>query len=188
MMTPPLRMLFSKPNVANRLSLGGCLSTTLDRASNNLISPTSSIISQSPLLQQQYRYKSLTKTKRRQRDKMAERERRVAAGLPAKPRPPKYIPKDLPVINAMTRLDRDDESVSFDVASAVEMKEKITTQNEQEDTLRFGFDGLVMSDRVRKLLDLQNGSQKEVVSSQKLRGMELFQLREGDTVSIFCVG
>jgi len=114
---------------------------------------------------------------------MAERERRVAAGLPAKPRPPKYIPKDLPVINAMTRLDRDDESVSFDVASAVEMKEKITTQNEQEDTLRFGFDGLVMSDRVRKLLDLQNGSQKEVVSSQKLRGMELFQLREGDTGS-----
>ncbi|KAK1735464.1 ribosomal protein S15 [Skeletonema marinoi] len=183
MMTPPLRMLFSKPNVANRLSLGGCLSTTLDRASNNLISPTSSIISQSPLLQQQYRYKSLTKTKRRQRDKMAERERRVAAGLPAKPRPPKYIPKDLPVINAMTRLDRDDESVSFDVASAVEMKEKITTQNEQEDTLRFGFDGLVMSDRVRKLLDLQNGSQKEVVSSQKRRGMELFQLREGDTGS-----
>eukprot|EP00985_Skeletonema_marinoi_P012946 scaffold6346_cov116-Skeletonema_marinoi.AAC.2 len=114
---------------------------------------------------------------------MAERERRVAAGLPAKPRPPKYIPKDLPVINAMTRLDRDDESVSFDVASAVEMKEKITTQNEQEDTLRFGFDGLVMSDRVRKLLDLQNGSQKEVVSSQKRRGMELFQLREGDTGS-----
>lgn len=115
---------------------------------------------------------------------MKERERRVAAGLPAKPKPPKYIPKDLPVINAMTRQDRDAESVSFDVASAAEMKEKINTQNEQEDTLRFGFDGLVMSDRVRKLLDLKNGSQKEVVSSQKRRGMELFQLREGDTVSI----
>ena len=116
---------------------------------------------------------------------MRERERRVAAGLPAKPKSPKYIPKDLPVINAMTRQDRDAESVSFDVASAVEMKEKITKQNEQEDTLRFGFDGLVMSDRVRKLLDLKNGSQKEVVSSQKRRGMELFQLREGDTVSIY---
>ncbi len=116
---------------------------------------------------------------------MKERERRVAAGLPAKPKPPKYIPKGLPVVNAMTRQDRDAESVSFDVASAAEMKEKINTQNEQEDTLRFGFDGLVMSDRVRKLLDLKNGSQKEVVSSQKRRGMELFQLREGDTVSIY---
>ncbi len=115
---------------------------------------------------------------------MKERERRVAAGLPAKPKPPKYIPKDMPVINAMTRQDRDAESVSFDVSSAAEMKEKINTQNEQEDTLRFGFDGLVMSDRVRKLLDLKNGSQKEVVSSQKRRGMELFQLREGDTVSL----
>jgi len=114
---------------------------------------------------------------------MAERERRVAAGLPAKPKPPKYIPKDTPVINAMTRLERDEESVSFDVASAVEMKEKITSQSEQEDTLRFGFDGLAMSDRVRKLFDLQNGSQREVVSSQKRRGMELFQLREGDTGS-----
>ncbi len=135
------------------------------------------------MAQQQYRYKSLTKTKRRQREKMAERERRVAAGLPAKPKPPKYIAKDTPVINAMTRQERDEESVSFDVASAVEMKEKITSQSEQEDTLRFGFDGLAMSDRVRKLLDLQNGSQREVVSSQKRRGMELFQLREGDTVS-----
>ena len=165
----------------------GCLSTLVERASNNISSPVLSITSQSPLLQQQYRYKSLTKTKRRQREKMVERERRVAAGLPAKPRPPKYIPKDLPVINALTRQDRDDESVSFDVASAVEMKDKITTQNELEDTLRFGFDGLVISDRVRKLLDLKNGSQREVVTSQKLRGMELFQLREGDTVSSNCI-
>ena len=144
-------------------------------------------MSQSALPQQQCRYKSLTKTKRRQREKMRERERRVAAGLPAKPKPPKYIPKDLPVINAMTRQDRDAESVSFDVASAVEMKEKITNQNDQEDTLRFGFHGLVMSDRVRKLLDLKNGSQKEVVSSQKRRGMELFQMREGDTVSRYII-
>lgn len=83
----------------------------------------------------------------------------------------------------MTRQERDDESISFDAASAAEMKEKIIKQSEQEDALRFGFDGLVMSDRVRRLLDLKNGSQREVVSSQKRRGMELFQLREGDTVS-----
>lgn len=112
-----------------------------------------------------------------------ERERRVAAGLPAKPKPPRYIPKDAPVINAMTREDRDAESVSFDVAAADEMKVKIQKQSEEEDTLRFGFDGLVISDRVRKLFDLKNGNQREVVTSQKRRGMELFQLREGDTGS-----
>jgi hypothetical protein len=51
--------------------------------------------------------------------------------------------------------------------------------------LRFGFTekGLVMSDRVKKLLDLQNGNQKEVIKAQKKRGMELFQVREGDTGS-----
>jgi hypothetical protein len=115
---------------------------------------------------------------------MMERERRVAAGLPAKPKPPRYIPKDAPVINAMTREDRDAESVSFDAAAADEMKVKIQKQSEEEDTLRFGFDGLVISDRVRKLFDLKNGNQREVVTSQKRRGMELFQLREGDTVSV----
>lgn len=40
-----------------------------------------------------------------------------------------------------------------------------------------------MSDRVRKLFDLSNGNQKEVVTAQKQRGMELFQIREGDTGS-----
>ena len=40
-----------------------------------------------------------------------------------------------------------------------------------------------MSDRVRKLFDLKNGSQSEVIQAQKQQGMELFQLREGDTGS-----
>jgi small subunit ribosomal protein S15 len=114
---------------------------------------------------------------------MQEREARVAKGLPAKPRPPKYIPKDKPVINAMTRAERDEESKRFDTMAADEMKEKIAAQSEKQANLRFQFDGLVMSDRVRKLFELNNGSQKEVVTSQKRRGMELFQVREGDTGS-----
>lgn len=114
---------------------------------------------------------------------MIDREQRVARGLPAKPRPPKYIPKDLPVVNAMTRHERDDESKRFDSSAAEEMKDKITDQSKQEENLRFQFDGLVMSDRVRKVFELNNGSQREVVTSQKRRGMELFQLREGDTGS-----
>jgi len=125
----------------------------------------------------------MTKTKRRQREKMLEREKRVAKGLPAKPRPPRYISKNSPVVNAMTRKERDAESRRFDAEAAEEMKVKIATQSEKAENIRFEFDGLFMSDRVRRLFDLKNGSQREVVTSQKRRGMELFQLREGDTGS-----
>jgi hypothetical protein len=115
----------------------------------------------------------MTKTKRRQRDKMFDREKRVARGLPAKPNPPKYIPRDRPVIGAMTREERDDEARRSDAAAAEELKVKIAKQVEAEENLRFQFDGLEMSDRVRKLFALRNGSQREVVWSQKRRGMEV---------------
>ena len=113
---------------------------------------------------------------------MIEREKRVARGLPAKPLPPKFLPKDTPVLNAMTRRERDAESAAFDEYAAEEMKVKIE-EKEKEETVRFRFHGLVMSDRVRRLFDLKNGNQHEVVASQKRRGMEMFQLREGDTGS-----
>jgi small subunit ribosomal protein S15 len=60
------------------------------------------------------------------------------------------------------------------------MKSRIDAQTE---SVRFGFEGVLMSDRVRRLFELSNGSQREVVKSQKHKGMELFQLREGDTGS-----
>lgn len=63
------------------------------------------------------------------------------------------------------------------------MKVKIDKQREETESMRFHFNGLQMSDRVRQLLDLKNGSQSEVIAFQKKRGMELFQLREGDTGS-----
>jgi small subunit ribosomal protein S15 len=66
-------------------------------------------------------------------------------------------------------------------AAAKELHEKLNRH--QEPLLRFHFEGLKMSDRVRKLFDLSNGNQKEVVTAQKQRGMELFQIREGDTGS-----
>jgi small subunit ribosomal protein S15 len=60
------------------------------------------------------------------------------------------------------------------------MKSRIDAQTE---SVRFGFEGVLMPDRVRQLFELSNGSQSEVVKSQKHKGMELFQLREGDIVS-----
>ena len=122
---------------------------------------------------------SMTKTKRRQRDKMAEREKRIARGLPAKPNPPKYIPRSRPVIGALSREERDDEARRSDAAAAEEMKVKIARQVEAEENLRFGFDGLEMSERVRKLFALKNGSQREVVWSQKRRGMEVSEEERG---------
>ena len=59
-----------------------------------------------------------------------------------------------------------------------------SSQNDMTDeVLRFDYTGLPVSDRVRQLLDLTNGSKREVVKAQKKQGMELFQLREGDTGS-----
>ena len=104
---------------------------------------------------------------------MFDREKRVARGLPAKPNPPKYIPRDRPVIGAMTREERDDEARRSDAAAAEELKVKIAKQVEAEENLRFQFDGLEMSDRVRKLFALRNGSQREVLWSQTRRGMEV---------------
>ena len=64
-----------------------------------------------------------------------------------------------------------------------DIKSKISNQQQQQQELRFDYTGLPVSDRVRKLLDLTNGSKREVVKAQKKQGMQLFQLREGDTGS-----
>ena len=146
-----------------------------------LFPPSSSTVGcqQSLLSSQQSRHMSMTKTKRRQRDKMAEREKRIARGLPAKPNPPKFIPKSRPVIGALSREERDEEARRSDAAAAEEMKVKIARQVEADENLRFGFDGLEMSERVRKLFALKNGSQSEVVWSQKRRGMEVSEKNGG---------
>ncbi|KAL7433946.1 hypothetical protein ACHAXH_003718 [Discostella pseudostelligera] len=184
------RGLLSKPHLTGKFASNGLASFWGARAatsSNHHITVQQSslphnIISTHPIQHQQIRNK-WTKTKLRQREKMINREQRIARGLPAKPNPPKYIPKDRPVINALSREERDSESRKFDEAASEELKSKIAKQAESEENLRHQFDGLQMSDRVRRLFDLKNGSQKEVVNSQKRRGMELFQLREGDTGS-----
>ena len=174
------RGLLSKPHLTGKFASNGLASfwgAGVATSSNHHITVQQSslphnIISTHPIQHQQIRNK-WTKTKLRQREKMINREQRIARGLPAKPNPPKYIPKDRPVINALSREERDAESRKFDEAASEELKSKIAKQAESEENLRHQFDGLQMSDRVRRLFDLQNGSQKEVVNSQKRRGMEV---------------
>jgi hypothetical protein len=87
------------------------------------------------------------------------------------------------VINAVSREERDADSKRQDEIAADELKARMEIV--KAPLMRFGFNGedLVMSDRLKKLFDLQNGSQQEVVKAQKERGMEIFQRREADTGS-----
>ena len=123
-------------------------------------------------------------TKRRQyRQLKKQRKAALAAKGIFPPKPHNYIPKDTPVLNAVSREERDAESKRQDEIAAKELQAKM--QIVKAPPMRFGLYGeaLRMSDRVRKLFDLHNGNQKEVVQAQKQRGMEIFQLREADTGS-----
>lgn len=101
------------------------------------------------------------------------------------PHPPSYIDKNEPVVNAKTREERNAEAASANKQASVELRARMDMLAEEkpEGELRFHMHGLKMSDRVRKMFDLANGNQKEVVKAQKKQGMELFQMREGDTGS-----
>lgn len=129
-----------------------------------------------PLFTQTRTVTKAKSTRLRKRKERAEREKRGI--LPNKPQ--MYISKDSPITNAISREDRAKESAEYDKNAAEEMRRRIQSQGE---LLRFKFTGVEMSDRVRKLFDLTNGNQKEIIKAQKQRGMELFQRREGDTGS-----
>lgn len=139
--------------------------------------------STSPLVtnhQQQVRW--VTKKRQHRQIKRQRKEELAAKGI-FPPKPNNYIPKDSPVLNAVSRAERDAESKHQDELAAKELQAKMEIV--KAPLLRFGFmsESLKMSDRVRKLFDLHNGNQSEVVKAQKKRGMELFQMREGDTGS-----
>eukprot|EP00547_Thalassionema_nitzschioides_P013945 CAMPEP_0194234654 /NCGR_PEP_ID=MMETSP0158-20130606/2341_1 /TAXON_ID=33649 /ORGANISM="Thalassionema nitzschioides, Strain L26-B" /LENGTH=216 /DNA_ID=CAMNT_0038967915 /DNA_START=163 /DNA_END=813 /DNA_ORIENTATION=- len=141
----------------------------------------SSTTSQPHQLQQT---RNRTKTKRRKRihEKYKKKQGLAAKGIfPAKP--DKYIPKDTPVINALSREERDKQAEEATLEASRKLKERMSEVQTKPQIMRFHMEGLVMSDRVRKLFDLTNGAQSEVVRAQKERGMELFQMRDGDTGS-----
>jgi len=122
----------------------------------------------------------MTKTKKRRILKNRKKAADALRGV-FPPKPPGYIDKNTPVVNSIPREERLAVAQAEEERAAKELNDKL--ERHQEPLLRFRFDGLQMSDRVRKLFDLSNGNQKEVVAAQKQRGMELFQIREGDTGS-----
>jgi small subunit ribosomal protein S15 len=98
------------------------------------------------------------------------------------PRPNRYIDKETPVRNAKRKEERDAEIERLNEAASLRFKERMQSV-EGLQKLRFNTEGLIMSDRVRKLFDLTNGNQKEVIKAQRQSGMKLFQIRDGDTGS-----
>ena len=123
-----------------------------------------------------------TKTKQRREEKKKKKAANLALGI-LPPKPNMFMPKDTPVINAVSREERDAEARHADMVASKELHQKMAERENDPESLRMNFTGLVMSDRVRKIFDLSNASQMEVVAVQKRKGMELFQLRDGDTGS-----
>ena len=150
-------------------------------ATANLIQNTNTQQPSQPQQQQQVRW--VTK-KRQHRQAKRKRKAELAAKGIYPPKPNGYIPVDTPVINALSRKERDEEAKRQDEIAIQEVRARLDVVNSRR-PLRFGFDegDLVISDRVRKLLDLKNGNKREEAEAQKKSGMELFQLREGDTGS-----
>jgi small subunit ribosomal protein S15 len=127
--------------------------------------------------------RTVTKKRVHRQEKRKRKEELSAKGI-FPPKPPNYVPRDAPVINALSKEERDAESRRQDELAAAELQARMQAQKEQPGLLRFGFtDDLVMSDRTKKLFDLHIGNQEEVVKAQKQQAMEIFQLREGDTGS-----
>lgn len=159
-----------------RTRLGCTAATQLSRVALPGPSQKSTTIV-SRFFEQQQRFR-WTKAKKKRTARFERREQLAREGKEL-PKPPYYFPKDTPVLHASPVEAREAEAEASDKQAALEMQKKVKT----EPLLRFHMTGLQMSDRVRKLFDLQNGSQREVVKAQKQRAMELFQMRPGDTGS-----
>jgi small subunit ribosomal protein S15 len=147
-------------------------------------------------LHQQQRFR-WTKAKKKRFARYDRRQLLEKEGIPLT-KPPYYFPIDTPVVGAVTEQDRVAESAQFDEAASATLAskqaaQKVVLRHHMSDSENAGAPAssltaprtlkLQMSDRVRQLFDLHNGCQKEVVQAQKKRGMELFQMRPGDTGS-----
>lgn len=133
-----------------------------------------------PQRRQQERW-NWTKAKKKRYARYERRSKLAAKGI-ALPNPPYYTPIQ-PVVNAVDRRAQRAAVEARDAAVAAELQERLSQQKGQPSVLRYHMTGLTMSDRVRRLFDLANGSQREVVQAQKRQGMDLFRLRPGDTGS-----
>lgn len=135
---------------------------------------------------QQFRFR-WTKAKKKRFERYHRNQELKAKGkLP--PKPPYFFPKDTPVVTAKSPEDRREEARIADEKAAEDLKRRqaaVQEMTQSQPVLRHHISAarLRVSDRVKQLLDLRNGNQKQVVQAQKQQAMQLFQLRPADTGS-----
>ena len=150
------------------------------RLSITALRSSAALLPEIPEQQQRFRW-TKAKKKRFARHELREVLEQQGKSLPT---PPYFFPKDTPVVNAVSAEERDAERKAADLRASEYLKTRLAEQQaEGKPPMRHHFDGIPMSERVQKLFDLHNGNQMEVVKAQKQRGMELFQMRPGDTGS-----
>lgn len=175
----PFHATYRIPQLANTFTKNAALSLIAEASRG--FPPVSTAMSI-----QNLQIRTVTKKRVHRQEKRKRKEILAAQGKsPSKPH--NYIAKNTPVLNAVSKEQRLADSRRQDERAAEELKKRMQIQQDTTpDLLRFGFtdsNDLVISDRVKKLLNLHNGNQKEVVKAQKQQAMEIFQLREGDTGS-----
>lgn len=121
----------------------------------------------------------MTKTKKLRLLKKASRE------FIPKRLPPNYIPVTEPVLVSPTAQRESIARVPEESRLSNLLPVRSEKLAEKLPPLRFHFTNLAqeMSPKVRQLFDLTNGSTKELAQAQRLRAMELFEMRPGDTGS-----
>ena len=90
--------------------------------------------------------------------------------------------RNTPVENVIPREEVAEIQREMDEKDKIELERRRAILS-AEVPLRHHMTGLEMSDRVKRLFDMTNGNQSEVVAYQKASGMRLFEMREGDTGS-----
>jgi small subunit ribosomal protein S15 len=128
--------------------------------------------------QQQQRY-AWTKAKKKRYERHERRAVLAKAGI-ALPTPPYYTAVPEVTMPAAPVEVEADTRIAIPGAPTTTTATATTTTTPM---LRYHMTDLRMSDRVRQLLALTNGNQRQVVAAQKQQGMQLFQLRPGDTGS-----
>mmetsp|Transcript_11031 Transcript_11031/g.20616 ORF Transcript_11031/g.20616 Transcript_11031/m.20616 type:complete len:233 (-) Transcript_11031:1336-2034(-) len=121
----------------------------------------------------------MTKTKKLRLLKKASRE------FVPKRLPPNYIPVTEPVLISPTAQRESIARVPEESRLSNVLTVRSEKLSEKIPPLRFHFTNLAqeMSPKVKQLFDLTNGSTKELAQAQRLRAMELFEMRPGDTGS-----
>lgn len=133
---------------------------------------------------QQFRHR-WTKAKKKRHERYQRRQDMAARGE-ALPKPPYYFPIDTPVVNAVPKEERIQKAVELDQIASEEFRSRLKLVEKRSPIVlrhHMSDNASRMSDKVRQLLDLKNGSQSEVVRAQKSRAMQLFEMRPGDTGS-----